>query len=156
VQLLLRVSVVAAFAGCAQAPVPETPAAACQIALPYTEAQRSDCSPVRAAAYDFAFCSVHYQLVSLSAPASDKARAASAEFGRKARRYGVVSQALSDEATLKRNVELTKKFYESFKGDSPQLMQAKLRYVGQKCENVEGHHAKVMQDLVQKMRDEGS
>ncbi len=84
-----------------ESPLPETvPKDQCMISLPYLPEQKNaDCSPKPAAAYDFAFCSVHYVVTSLSAPPSDKAlgeKSMSEQYRRAGVLYARLSEVLSD------------------------------------------------------------
>src|SRR6185503_4055021 len=79
----------------------------CRIALPYVKTEIGDCTPRSAAAYDFAFCHLHFLVGALAAP--DR----SAEYRRRAIVAGNVSRALSNAVTFQRNVELAKSYYES-------------------------------------------
>jgi hypothetical protein len=142
--------------GPAEAPKQQAqkPPIKCNIALPYQTDQISDCSPQAAAAYDFAFCSLHYQMTSLSAPPSDRALGANskaAAFNRKGLFYAKISEALSNASTHEKNVGLAKQFYESLKG---QAVAPALDYVRAKCENVEGHHADALNKLAEKVKRE--
>lgn len=122
----------------------------CRIALPYNAAEIGECTPRSAAAYDFAFCYVHYLVGSLAAPPEDKARGEAglwAEYRRKAIASGKVAQALSDKRTFERNVALTRKYYESLQKQNPVSTGSALEYVRAKCDNLPAHHAAVLQSL---------
>ncbi len=122
----------------------------CRIALPYVAAEVGDCTPRTAAAYDFAFCHLHYVVAVLVAPPADKARGEaglSAQYRRKAVIYANVSRALSDADTFKRNVGLARKYFESLQKQNPMIAGSSLDYVRSKCDNLAGHHAAVLQDL---------
>jgi len=122
----------------------------CRIALPYVAAEVGDCTPRTAAAYDFAFCHLHYVVAVLAAPPADKARGEAglwAEFRRKAIAYGNVSRALSDADTFDRNVGLAKKYYASLQKQNPMIAGSSLEYVRSKCDNLAAHHATVLQGL---------
>jgi hypothetical protein len=122
----------------------------CRIALPYVAAEVTDCTPRTSAAYDFAFCHVHYVVAVSVAPRADKARGEAglwAEFRRKAITYGNVSKALSDAETFERNVGLARKYYESLQKQNPMIAGSSLEYVRGKCDNLAAHHAAVLQGL---------
>lgn len=140
----------------AQVPVPPNTSSACRIALPYPAGQFSDCSPQFAAAYNFAFCSLDYTITALSAPPSGRAlgeKSKSEAYKRAGITYGKISQALSDTDTHQRNTELAKKYFESLKGEASHI-RAAIDYVNGKCNNVEAHHAEVLQQLIAKLKQE--
>jgi len=121
----------------------------CRIALPYVKAEIGACTPRSAAAYDFAFCHLHFVVAVLAAPPADRARGEaglSAEFRRKAIAYGKVSQAL-DGAGFRRNVDLAKRYFESLQKQNPMVAGSSLEYVRAKCDNLGTHHAEVLQGL---------
>jgi len=122
----------------------------CRIALPYVVSEVGDCTPRAAAAYDFAFCHLHYSIVALAAPPADKAKGGagkSAQFQSRAVTSAKIARALSDDATFRRNVDLAKKYYESLQTQNPAFMETSLNYVRTKCENLPAHHAGVLQEL---------
>jgi len=127
----------------------------CRIALPYVAAEIGDCTPRSAAAYDFAFCHLHYAVAVLAAPPADRARGDAglwAEFTRKAIRYGEVSRALSDPETFKKNLDLSKKYFASLQKQNPMIAGSSMDYVRTKCDNLGTHHAAVLQGLGRSQR----
>lgn len=152
-----RAGAVAAFlalaaAACAPQSPPEIQVVArdCRIALPYVAAEVGDCTPRTSAAYDFAFCHLHYVVAALVAPPADKAKGEAglwAQYRRKATLYGNVGRALSDADTFDRNVGLAKKYYEALQKQNPMLAGSSLDYVRSKCDNLAAHHAAVLQAL---------
>ena len=115
----------------------------CRIALPYVKSEIGDCTPRTAAAYDFAFCHLHFVVGVMTAPASG----VSEELRRKALTYGRVSQRLSDGAAFRRNVDLAKKYYESLQKQNPMVAGSSLEYVRAKCDSLGRYHATVLQEL---------
>jgi hypothetical protein len=133
----------------AQAPAPKEPPA-CPVSLPYVDGQLPDCTAQSAAAYDFAFCSVSYHIISLAAPESDKAlgeKSQSASYRRRGTDYAMVSAALSNAETLQKNVALTQKFYESLNGKENVYIRLTLDTIGLKCDGLEGHHSATLDEL---------
>ena len=127
----------------------------CRIALPYVAAEVGDCTPRTSAAYDFAFCHLHYAVAVLAAPPDDKAKGEaglSAQYRRKAITYGNVSKALSDADTFERNVGLARKYFQSLQKQNPMIAGSSLEYVRSKCDNLAAHHSSVLQDLGPRQR----
>ena len=121
----------------------------CRIALPYVKSEIGECTARSAAAYDFAFCHLHFVVAVLAAPPADRAQGEaglSAEFRRKAIAYGKVSQAL-DGAGFRRNVDLAKRYFESLQKQNPMVANSSLEYVRAKCDSLGSHHAGVLQSL---------
>lgn len=121
----------------------------CRIALPYVKTEIGECTPRSAAAYDFAFCYLHYALASAAAPPSDRARGAAglwAQYERKAIAYGKTSQALSDDAVFRRNVGLAKRYYESLQKQNPMVTGPSLEYIRGKCDTLLAHHVDVLRN----------
>lgn len=119
----------------------------CRIALPYNAAEIGECTPRSAAAYDFAFCYLHYVVAAAAAPPADRARGEaglSAKYKRQALAYGKVSQALSDEATFRRNIGLAKKYYQSLQKQNPMVTGSSLEYIRGKCDNLLTYHVDVI------------
>lgn len=122
----------------------------CRIALPYVKSEVGECTQRSAAAYDFAFCHLHFLVGVQAAPAADRAMGEAgraAELRRKAIAYGRVSQKLSDGAAFRRNVELAKKYYESLQKQNPMVAGSSLEYVRAKCDSLGKYHATVLQEL---------
>ena len=122
----------------------------CRIALPYVKTEIGECTPRSAAAYDFAFCHLHFLVGALAAPASDRARGesgVSAELRRKANTYGRVSQRLSDGAVFRRNVDLARRYYASLQKQNPVVAGSSLEYVRAKCDSLGKYHVNVLQEL---------
>jgi hypothetical protein len=119
----------------------------CRIALPYNAAEIGECTPRSAAAYDFAFCYLHYALASAAAPASDRARGAAGlweQYERKAVAHAKMSQSLSDAAAFRRNLDLAKRYYESLQKQNPMVTGRSLEYIRGKCDNLLTHHLDVI------------
>lgn len=138
----------------AQAPAPKDQPN-CRISLPYVDGEFPGCTPQTAAAYDFAFCSVSYHIISLAAPESDKAlgdKSRSAAYQRKGTDYAMISAALSDAATLQKNVALAQKFYESLNGKENVYIRLTIDTIGLKCDAVEGHHADTLDEFTRAMQ----
>jgi len=120
----------------------------CTISLPYLPEHGVACAPRSAAAYDFAFCSVHYALVSLTAP---QGRATSeTELSEQYRQtgilYAVISEALSDIDTFRRNAALARDYYQSLSSDAA-ARRFSLDHVNARCNEVDHHHAVVLKEL---------
>jgi hypothetical protein len=127
----------------------------CPVSLPYVDGEFPDCTPQTAAAYDFAFCSVSYHIISLAAPASDKAlgdKGRSASFGRKSTDYAMISAALSNAGTLQKNVALTQKFYESLNGKENVYIRLTIDTIGLKCDSIESHHSETLDEFARSMK----
>lgn len=127
----------------------------CRISLPYKVDQFPDCTPQSAAAYDLAFCAVANIAAAKFAPESDKLLgkdSKSKALMLKATTYLEISEALTDAATLKHNVESAKNFYSSLQKMDRANIQASLDYVKTKCSNIEAWHAKPVEELVQRLK----
>lgn len=126
----------------------------CAISLPYRPEQISDCSPQAAAAYDFAFCALTYDMVSHLAPPSDKnlrENSQSEAFKQKSLTLAHISALLSDVDTLQKNTELTKKYYESMNGKEGRLISSSVDYVLMKCKRLNASHGEVLLELAKKL-----
>jgi len=127
----------------------------CPASLPYVDGELPGCTPQSAAAYDFAFCSVSYHIISLAAPESDKAlgdKGRSASFRRKSTDYAMISAALSNAETLQKNVALTQKFYESLNGKENVYIRLTIDTIGLKCDSIESHHSETLDELARTMK----
>ncbi len=149
-QRLACVLVAWAVAGLSHAASPPVPRSAkpCTISLPYLPEHGVACAPRSAAAYDFAFCSVHYALVSLSAP---QGRASSeTELSEQYRQtgilYAVISESLSDIDMFRRNAALARDYYQSLSNDAA-ARRFSLDHVNARCNEVDHHHADVLKGL---------
>ena len=133
----------------AQTPAPEAPIK-CRMTLPYEADPSPDCTSRSAAAYDFAFCSVSFFIVALSAPESDKAlgeKSRSAGYRKRSNDYAMVSAALSDPATLQNNVALAQKYYDSLNGKDGLYVRLAIDYINQKCDGVEAYHSDAIEEV---------
>jgi len=131
----------------ASQPVPGA-AKPCTISLPYLPEHGVGCAPRSAAAYDFAFCSVHYALASLTLP--DGRASSEAELREQYRQtgilYALISEALTDIDMFRRNTTLARDYYQSLSSDAA-ARRFSLDHVNARCNEVDHHHADVLKGL---------
>ncbi len=149
---VLALSLLLASAAPAQTPAPQPSPTDCAIALPHGPNEIVQCTPEFAAAYDLAFCSIHYSMTSLAAPREDRSKETVArvrELDRKALAFSRVSELLTDGERYRENIETAKKYFESLRGPS---VDSALERVHARCEDIESHHAVVLNEFIRRVK----
>lgn len=151
--VLLLAALLLALPARAQSPAPQTPPSAdCNIALPHSPNELVQCTPEFAAAYDLAFCSLHYTMTAMAAPPDDRSKETAArvrELDRKALAFSRVSEMLTDGERFKENIETAKKYFASLKGSAADTA---LERVHARCEDIEAHHATVLNEFIRRVK----
>jgi phosphate uptake regulator len=151
--LVVALSLLVASPARSQAPAPpEASPTACAIALPHGPNELVQCTPEFAAAYDLAFCSLHYSMTALAAPREDHSKQTEArvkELDRKALAFSRVSEMLTDGDRFRENVDAAQKYFESLKGRAADVA---LERVQARCEDIESHHAAVLNEFIRRVK----
>lgn len=129
----------------AQAPAVRAGQAQCPVSLPHAAGTFKRCPPPTAAAYDFAFCSVHSRMAAGSAPESGPA------LRQKGMEYANVSVALSDVETYRRNADLAKAYFASLPGTG-QRKKTAIAAIHTKCGVIEAWHATTLEELAARVK----